>query len=65
MTLLALGTTLIAAGRLVDAEACYDEAAELTIAVGLVIYFAYRRKHSLRSPDSPLHARTPASGTQR
>ena len=35
MTLLALGTTLIAAGRLVDAEACYDEAAELTSAVGL------------------------------
>ena len=35
LTLLALGTTLIAAGRLVDAEACYDEAAELTFAVGL------------------------------
>ena len=35
LTLLALGITLIAAGRLVDAEACYDEAAELTIAVGL------------------------------
>jgi DNA-binding CsgD family transcriptional regulator len=35
LTLLARGTTLIAAGRLVDAEACYDEAAELTIAVGL------------------------------
>jgi basic amino acid/polyamine antiporter, APA family len=35
------------------------------LVVGLVIYFAYRRKHSLLSPDSPLHARTPASGTQR
>ena len=30
-----LGATLIAAGRLVDAEACFDEAAELTFAVGL------------------------------
>ncbi len=35
LTLLALGATLIAAGRLADAEACYDEAAELTFAVGL------------------------------
>lgn len=35
LTLIALGTTLIAAGRFVDAEACYDEAAELAIAVGL------------------------------
>ena len=34
LTLLALGATLIAAGRLADAEACYDEAVELTLAVG-------------------------------
>ena len=34
LTLLALGATLIAAGRLADAEACYDEAVELTVAVG-------------------------------
>jgi APA family basic amino acid/polyamine antiporter len=32
--------------------------------IGLIIYFTYGRKHSLLSPDSPLHARTPASGTQ-
>ena len=28
--------------------------------IGLIIYFAYGRKHSLLSPDSPLHERTPA-----
>jgi basic amino acid/polyamine antiporter, APA family len=33
------------------------------LVIGLVIYFVYGRKHSLLSPDSPLH--TPASGTQR
>src|SRR5262249_5935573 len=35
LTLLALRTARVASGRLVDAEACYEEAAELTIAVGL------------------------------
>jgi DNA-binding CsgD family transcriptional regulator len=35
LTLLSLGATLIAAGRLADAEACYDEASELALAVGM------------------------------
>jgi amino acid transporter len=34
------------------------------LVIGLIIYFAYGRKHSLLSPDSPLHERAPASGTQ-
>jgi basic amino acid/polyamine antiporter, APA family len=34
------------------------------LVIGLIIYFAYGRKHSLLSPDSPLHERTPASGTK-
>jgi basic amino acid/polyamine antiporter, APA family len=29
--------------------------------IGLVIYFAYGRKHSLLNPDSPLHQRQPTS----
>jgi APA family basic amino acid/polyamine antiporter len=29
--------------------------------IGLVIYFAYGRKHSLLNPDSPLHRRQPTS----
>jgi hypothetical protein len=29
----------------------------LRLVIGLVIYFAYGGKHSLLSPDSPLHAR--------
>ena len=33
-TLLALGAALVAAGRLTDAEACYDESIELTLAIG-------------------------------
>jgi basic amino acid/polyamine antiporter, APA family len=27
--------------------------------IGLVIYFAYGRKHSLLNPDSPFHHRLP------
>ena len=27
------------------------------LVIGLIIYFAYGRKHSLLSPDSPLHER--------
>src|SRR5215218_5100340 len=34
------------------------------LVIGLIIYFAYGRRHSLLSPDSPLHERAPASGTQ-
>jgi APA family basic amino acid/polyamine antiporter len=32
------------------------------LVIGLVIYFAYGRKHSLLSPDSPHHARRAAAG---
>jgi basic amino acid/polyamine antiporter, APA family len=35
------------------------------LVIGLVIYFTYGRKHSLLTPDSPLHKRAQASGTQR
>jgi APA family basic amino acid/polyamine antiporter len=34
------------------------------LVIGLIIYFAYGRKHSLLSPDSPLHQRAPASPPQ-
>jgi APA family basic amino acid/polyamine antiporter len=34
------------------------------LVIGLIIYFAYGRTHSLLSPDSPLHARPPASRTE-
>src|SRR5262249_50152909 len=34
LTLLALATALIVTGRLADAEACYHESTELTLAVG-------------------------------
>jgi basic amino acid/polyamine antiporter, APA family len=35
------------------------------LVIGLIIYFAYGRKHSLLSPDSPLHERAPASPTEK
>jgi hypothetical protein len=35
------------------------------LVIGLVIYFTYGRQHSLLTPDSPLHKRAQASGTQR
>ena len=35
------------------------------LVIGLIIYFAYGRKHSLLSPDSLLHERAPASPTDK